>query len=120
MTYLGFTAGTNLSLIVLLFVLYGAYAGAFRTVGKSFATDFVNPDLRATAVGIYSSTIGLMRLFTSIGAGYLWMTFGPSLVNLCSRNNLIRSRQFIFNPADLNVKIAQWIKKPLLKKWPGR
>jgi MFS family permease len=70
--YLGFALTRNLSLIALLFVFYGLYQGIFRSAGKAFASDFVPQHLRASAIGWYSTTIGLLELVASIIAGLLW------------------------------------------------
>jgi len=71
-TYLGFAFLHNLALIATLFALYGIFQGIFRAIGKVLATDLVTPDLRASGIGWYSSTIGLLQLVASIVAGQLW------------------------------------------------
>lgn len=70
--YLGFALTNSVTLIAMLFVLYGAYQGIFRSVGKAFAADFVPQQLRASGIGWYSSTVGLLQLVASIIAGLLW------------------------------------------------
>lgn len=77
-TYFGFATSGNITLIAVLFLLYGVYSGIFRAVGKSFASDFVGPQLRATAIGFYSTTIGLTTLIASIVAGQLWTNVSQS------------------------------------------
>jgi len=71
-TYLGFALTDNISVIALLFILYGAFQGIFRAVGKALATDLVPERLRASGVGCYSATIGLLGLVASVVAGLLW------------------------------------------------
>ena len=70
--YLGFALTRTVLLIALLFVFYGLYQGTFRAVGKALAADFVSEQLRASGVGWYSSTVGLVGLMASIVAGLLW------------------------------------------------
>jgi MFS family permease len=70
--YLGFALTGNVVLIAALFVFYGLYQGIFRTVGKALATDFVPERLRASGVGWYNTTVGLLGLVASIAAGLLW------------------------------------------------
>lgn len=77
MTYLGFALTKNIFLIGFLFILYGMYSGAFRTVGKALATDFVPSELRSSAVGWYSSTIGITGFIASLVAGELWVKVSP-------------------------------------------
>jgi MFS family permease len=80
--YLGFALTGDLLLIAALFVLYGLYQGIFRTVGKALATDFVPEHLRASGVGWYNTTVGLLGLVASIAAGLLWDHVGHAAVFL--------------------------------------
>jgi MFS family permease len=78
--YLGFALAQNLVLIALLFFFYGLYQGIFRSVGKAFASDFVPEHLRASGVGWYSTTVGLLQLVASVIAGLLWDRVGHAVV----------------------------------------
>ena len=77
---LGFALTQNIFLIAALFVFYGLYQGIFRAVGKAFAADFVPEHLRASGVGWYSTTLGLLQLVASVVAGQLWDRIGHSAV----------------------------------------
>lgn len=77
-TYIGFGISSNLFLIGFLFLFYGIYSGIYRSVGKAFATDGITPQLRATAIGIYSTVVGISSLVASIVAGQLWVRMNPS------------------------------------------
>jgi MFS family permease len=79
-TYLGFALTRNILLIAALFALYGAYQGIFRAVGKALASDFVPDHLRASGVGWYSTTVGLLQLVASVIAGLLWDRIGHTAV----------------------------------------
>lgn len=81
-TYLGFALTRNVVLVAMLFVSYGMYQGIFRAVGKVLATDFVPHKLRATSIGWYSTTVGLLQLVASIIAGLLWDRLGHAAVFL--------------------------------------
>ena len=70
--YLGFALTQNVVLIAGMFVFYGLFQGIFRAVGKAFAADFVPEHLRASGVGWYSTTVGLLQLVASLVAGTLW------------------------------------------------
>jgi MFS family permease len=74
--YLGFALTQNILIIAGLFVFYGLYQGIFRAVGKAFASDFVPDELRASAVGWYSTSVGLLELVASVVAGLLWDRIG--------------------------------------------
>jgi MFS family permease len=78
--YLGFALAHNVFLIAALFMLYGLYQGIFRAVGKAFAADFVPAPLRASGIGWYNTTIGLLQLVSSIVAGLLWDRIGHAAV----------------------------------------
>jgi MFS family permease len=74
--YLGFALTEHVLLIAALFIFYGLYQGIFRAVGKAFAADFVPHELRASGVGWYSTTVGLLQLVASVVAGLLWDRVG--------------------------------------------
>lgn len=79
-TYLGFALTRNVALIGALFVLYGLYQGMFRAVGKALAADLAPQHLRASGVGWYSATVGLLQLVASVIAGLLWDRIGHPAV----------------------------------------
>jgi len=78
--YLGFALTQNMAVIAILFVVYGLYQGMFRAVGKALAADLVPAHLRASGVGWYSTTYGLLQLVASIAAGLLWDRIGHESV----------------------------------------
>lgn len=78
--YFGFARARSVVLIATLFVFYGLFQGIFRSVGKAFAADFVPEQLRASGVGWYSTTVGLLQLIASIVAGLLWDRVGHAAV----------------------------------------
>jgi len=78
--YLGFARAKSFVLIATLFVFYGLFQGIFRSVGKAFAADFVPEHLRASGVGWYSATVGLLGLVANIVAGLLWDRVGHAAV----------------------------------------
>jgi MFS family permease len=79
-TYLGFALARSLVVVASLFALYGLYQGVFRAIGKAYATDFVPPHLRASGVGWFSTTVGLLELVASVVAGVLWDKVGHEAV----------------------------------------
>jgi hypothetical protein len=74
--YVGFAVTQNVVLIAGLFVFYGLYQGIFRTAGKSVASSLVPDRLRASGIGWYSTTLGLLQLVASVIAGLLWDRIG--------------------------------------------
>jgi len=71
-SYAGFAFSSDIFLIGFLFVSYGLFQGIFRASGKSYASDFVPQDLRASGIGWYSTVVGLSGLIASFIAGQLW------------------------------------------------
>jgi MFS family permease len=78
--YLGFAVTQNVYLIGMLFIVYGLYQGVFRTVGKALASDLVPAQTRASGIGWYSSTVGMLQLVSSVVAGLLWDQVGHAAV----------------------------------------
>jgi len=76
--YLGFALSGSALVVGPLFILYGAYQGTFRTVGKALATDLAPDTQRASAVGLYASVVGLTALVASTVGGQLWVRVGPA------------------------------------------
>jgi MFS family permease len=70
--YVGFASTKSVAAIAILFLFYGLFQGIFRSVGKALASDFAPEVLRASAVGWYSTVVGLLGLFASMVAGLLW------------------------------------------------
>ena len=71
-SYAGFAMGPNVFLSGSLFVFYGLFQGIFRATGKSYASDFVPQNLRASGIGWYSTVVGFSGLIASIVGGQLW------------------------------------------------
>ena len=74
--YVGFAVTQNVVLIAGFFVFYGLYQGIFRTAGKSVASSLVPDRLRASGIGWYNTTLGLLQLVASVIAGLLWDRIG--------------------------------------------
>jgi hypothetical protein len=84
LTYLGFGLTRNVMAVAACFVLYGLYRGIARSVGKALATDLVPLRLRASGLGWYSATTGLLGLVANIVAGQLWDHVSHTAVFFCS------------------------------------
>jgi len=78
--YCGFALARHVVLLGALFVFYGLYQGIFRAVGKAFASDFVPANLRASGIGWYNTTVGVLQLVASVVAGLLWDRIGHAAV----------------------------------------
>lgn len=63
--------------LMVLFALYGVFYAVEDSQSKAFIAD-LEPDRRATAVGVYNFVTGVLYLPASLVAGLLW-TVSPSL-----------------------------------------
>jgi hypothetical protein len=64
--------------ILLLFVIYGVFYSIDEAQSKAFIAD-VEPERRATAIGVYNFVTGVIYLPASLIAGALWAVH-PSIV----------------------------------------
>lgn len=70
--------------IVVLFALYGCFYAIDESQSKAFIAD-IEPDRRATAVGLYNFVTGVLYLPASLVAGALWaitpdLAFAPAVL----------------------------------------
>jgi MFS family permease len=70
-TSLGFAFATTKAQIILLFVMYGVFYSIDEAQSKAFIAD-LEPERRATAIGVYNSVTGVLYLPASLIAGALW------------------------------------------------
>ena len=64
--------------IVIAFALYGIHLGIIDTVQKTFASELVPSEFRASGLGGFQMVIGLCALPASLIAGLLWESFGSN------------------------------------------
>ena len=75
---LGFALTRTLTSFIILFALYGISFALVVGNQRAFASDFVEENLRGTALGTFHTAIGISTLIASIFAGILW-TYSPQL-----------------------------------------
>ncbi len=78
-TMLGLALFTSQATVVLLFILYGCFYAIDEGQTKAFISDLVPDGARATSLGIYGLTTGVLYLPASLIGGALWKWRGPSL-----------------------------------------
>jgi len=76
--YFGFGIYANRITVWILFAIYGFYMAMTDGVSKAYVTDMVPEESRATAIGIYYCVTGIMMLFASLIAGFLWTYLSKS------------------------------------------
>ena len=67
--YGGLAVTQNVALIAVFFIFYGLFQGIFRIAGNTFASHLVPEELRASGIGWYNTTVGLLQLVASLVAG---------------------------------------------------
>jgi len=77
LVYLGFALTKSAASLWFLFGLYGLYIGFTEGVEKALVADIAPKDLRATAIGLHATLVGIGLLPASLFAGILWKYLGP-------------------------------------------
>ena len=77
--YLGFAFATNKWMMVVVFIIYGAYTAMIAGVERAFVAEISPPDLKGTMLGLHSTVVGIALLPASIIAGFLWNVFGAAV-----------------------------------------
>ncbi len=75
----GFAYFRSLPAFVILFILYGIAYAAIEGNQRAFVSDLASGQLKATALGAFHTTIGLMAFPASMIAGFLWQHVGSSI-----------------------------------------
>jgi MFS family permease len=74
--YSGFAATRAFAAVIAIFLAYGLYEGAFRSLGRTIASELAPEELRASAIGWFSTTAGVCQLIANLTAGALWDRIG--------------------------------------------
>ncbi|MDD5653263.1 MAG: MFS transporter [Candidatus Omnitrophica bacterium] len=78
LVYLGFALNQSNDMFWFLFGAYGLYIAFTEGVEKALIADMAPADLRATAIGLHATLVGIGLLPASLFAGLLWKFFGAS------------------------------------------
>ena len=76
--YGGFAFDPSITVIFILFFVYGIYAAATEGVIKAWISNLAHKENTATAIGFYTSCESVCTLLASIIAGTLWANFGST------------------------------------------
>ncbi len=77
-SYLGFALATQSWMMWPLFALYGFFPALTEGVAKAMAVDTAGAAGRATAIGIYSMTLGATQIAASFVGGLFWDLISPA------------------------------------------
>ena len=83
-TSMGFSFVNIGWMLIPLFSLYGISFALFDGNQRAFVSDLSDPKIRATALGVFHTLIGVTSLPAGIIAGYLWKSFSYSFTFLYS------------------------------------
>jgi len=75
--YFGFAFAWNQMLLVVIFILYGAYTAMIAGVERAFIAEIAPPELKGTMLGLQSTVAGIALLPASVITGLLWNAYGP-------------------------------------------
>ncbi len=79
LVYLGFALASSPGSLWVLFPVYGLYMGVSEGVEKAFVADLAPTPIRATAIGLHATLVGIGLLPASLLAGWMWTAFGPAV-----------------------------------------
>ena len=77
--YLGFAFASSRWMMVVVFVIYGAYTAMIAGVERAFIAEISPPALKGTMLGLHSTVAGIALLPASVIAGVLWNAFGEAV-----------------------------------------
>jgi MFS family permease len=102
--YGGFAFHPSISVIFILFSVYGIYSAATEGIIKAWITNMVQKEHTATAIGFYTSCESICTLLASIIAGALWAGIGSSATFIAtSAIALIVSMYFLLKIRDKKI-----------------
>ncbi len=79
-TALSFAFAGSTGIVWLLFALYGLFHAFVEGVSRAFVSDLVPSNKRATAIGLYHTTVGIIALPAGAFAGGIWDLLGPEFM----------------------------------------
>lgn len=77
LVYGGFALGFSKPFIIVMFLLYGAYAAMIAGVERAFLSEVSPVELRGTMLGLHGTLSGVALFPASLLAGLLWTWWGP-------------------------------------------
>ena len=91
---IGFAFATTKWQIILLFVIYGVFYSIDEAQSKAFIAD-VEPERRATAIGVYNFVTGVIYLPASLIAGAMWAAHPAIVFVLAAFLSLVAINAFV-------------------------
>lgn len=76
LVYFGFAFCSSKSLMILIFIIYGAYTAMTAGAERAFIAEIAPERLKGTMLGLHSTLAGIALLPASVIAGLLWDSIG--------------------------------------------
>lgn len=76
LVYLMLALSKTAAHLLFIFILYGFYKGLTDGVEKALVSDLSKPEIKATALGLHATLVGIGLFPASFIAGLLWKYFG--------------------------------------------
>ena len=74
---LSLTYSDALPILVLGFILYGLSYGMAEGTQRALVADFAPAEIKATVLGAFHASVGIVKLASGLVAGFLWVAVGP-------------------------------------------
>jgi len=71
------------------FAIYGFFAGGFNSLAKAIISDTAPYDLKATAYGVYYTSVGIATLISLSVAGWVWDSYGSTILFIAASMSAI-------------------------------
>jgi MFS family permease len=78
LVYTGFGMASSGFSLWILFPIYGLYMAMSEGISKAYISNLVPSETRATAIGLFYTSTGIVTFFSSVIAGLLWNYIGES------------------------------------------
>src|SRR5436309_15646086 len=67
-----------LAVLVVAFILYGLEYGMAEGTQRALVADFAPPDIKATVLGAYHTSVGTVKIASGLVAGFLCVAVAPT------------------------------------------
>ncbi|MBI5020966.1 MAG: MFS transporter [Ignavibacteriales bacterium] len=104
--YAGFGIASNGLILWILFPMYGLYMAMSEGISKAYISNLVPSETRATAIGLFYTSTGIVTFFSSLIAGLLWNYVGVSTPFYFGAVCSILAMILFLNDASLNKSKA--------------
>jgi predicted MFS family arabinose efflux permease len=80
---LALAQATSISVLMLGVALWGLHMGFSQGILATMVAEATPQDLKVTAYGLFNFITGLLMLFASLTAGWLWESYGSEFTFYC-------------------------------------